>query len=102
MPFKCHLEFFLSRALASILFSGAKSFRQLMMNMCVNLFLNLDQWFSKCHLNYLLSTGLDDILFGRAELIRHIWYYGEHFCEIILKLNQWFRRSRLNISYLAL
>ena len=41
-----------------------------------------------------LSTALVDLLFSGAEPLRNFSreHYEEYFCDIILYLNQWFRR----------
>ena len=43
----------------------------------------------------IFSSGSHLYNFGRG-------YYGEHSCEIILNLDQWFRRSHLKIVFLFL
>ena len=53
--------------------------------------MNLDQWFRRYNLNIFLFLALVAILFSRVEWFVNFGrgHYEEHFCEIILNLDQW-------------
>ena len=54
-------------------------------------FFNLDQWF-RCRLKiFLIYSSGGPFVFGRAEPFVQFWYRkSNHFCEIILNLDQWY------------
>ena len=83
--FSYHLKYFLSTALAAILFGGAEPFRQFCRGHYEEreIILNLDQWLRRrCLLKIFLiySSGKAEP-FGRG-------HYEEYFCETILNLDQ--------------
>ena len=83
--------------------------------------LNLDQWFRRrCHVKYFLSTASSALLFGGVVPFVQFWWrafcsveqahlcncgkrhYKQHFCEITLNVDQWYRRRCLKYFYLLL
>ena len=112
---------FFSRALTAPLFSAAEPFwsnfggRHHEEQIC-EIILNLEQWFRRyCLRIFLIYGALATLLFSGAEPFVQFWYralwgtilwnyfkirnhlcnLGEHSCEVIWNLDQWFRRCRL-------
>ena len=56
--------------------------------------LNFGYWFRSCRLKDFLSGALAALLFSGAKpFMQFEWrYHGEHSCEVIWSLDQWFRR----------
>ena len=49
-----------------------------------------DLWLNRYHVNIFLCLALVAI-FNWTERSERFWHYEEHFCEIILNLDQWFK-----------